>query len=215
VSTHTRRRKYELQARAERQRETRERIIAATAALHAERGPARTTIADIARRAVVQRLTVYNTFPDRQALFGACQQHFLAANPPPDITPQPASQPLAALETALRRLYGWFRSNKAMERHVHRDRHLIPELDALMTRTGDARLAAAADAHARAIAGGSRPSAALSAVVNLAFQFAAWEVLSREGLRDAAIATLMTAAVRSQAPRGRARTHAMQPRRRR
>ncbi|HEV2416149.1 MAG TPA: TetR family transcriptional regulator, partial [Candidatus Dormibacteraeota bacterium] len=52
MSTH---RTYQLRVRADRQRETRERIVAATEALHAEVGPARTTIADIARRAGVER----------------------------------------------------------------------------------------------------------------------------------------------------------------
>ena len=44
-------RKYELKARAESQRETRARIAQATAELHEEKGVARTTVAEIARRA--------------------------------------------------------------------------------------------------------------------------------------------------------------------
>ena len=43
-------RKYELKARAESQRETRDRIARAAAELHDELGPARTTVAEIARR---------------------------------------------------------------------------------------------------------------------------------------------------------------------
>ena len=46
-------RKYELKARAEKQAETRLRIVEATAALHEEVGPASTTVAEIARRAGV------------------------------------------------------------------------------------------------------------------------------------------------------------------
>ena len=46
-------RRYELKQRAERQEETRRRIAAATAALHEEVGPARTTISAIAARAGV------------------------------------------------------------------------------------------------------------------------------------------------------------------
>ncbi|MBA2357024.1 MAG: helix-turn-helix transcriptional regulator [Actinobacteria bacterium] len=52
-----------------------------TAALHEEVGPARTTIAEIARRAGVQRLTVYKNFPDEYELFAACQRHFLSEPP--------------------------------------------------------------------------------------------------------------------------------------
>ena len=60
----TEKRKYELRKRAERQQETRRRITEATVALHGEVGPAATQISEIARRAGVQRLTVYNHFPD-------------------------------------------------------------------------------------------------------------------------------------------------------
>src|ERR687894_850691 len=80
----TQKRKYELRARAERQAETQRRIAAATSRLHAEVGPARTTVAEIARRAGVQRLTVYKNFPTEYELFAACQRHFLTENPPPD-----------------------------------------------------------------------------------------------------------------------------------
>src|SRR3712207_7691871 len=48
-----------------RQRETRHRIVEATVELHRTRGPANTTISEIAQRAGVNRLTVYNHFPDR------------------------------------------------------------------------------------------------------------------------------------------------------
>jgi hypothetical protein len=60
----TQKRRYELKARAEAQQATRERIAAAAVALHQDVGIAKTTVADIARRAGVQRLTVYNHFPD-------------------------------------------------------------------------------------------------------------------------------------------------------
>src|SRR5437870_5397792 len=79
-------RKYALKVRAEKQAETRRRIVEATAALHTEVGPARTTVAEIARRAGVQRLTVYNNFPEERELFEACGAYWLAGNPPPDPT---------------------------------------------------------------------------------------------------------------------------------
>src|SRR5574340_1172177 len=78
-------RAYQLKRRAERQDETRRRIAEATAALHAEIGPAATTISAIAARAGVERLTVYRHFPDEGELFRACQQSFLAAHPYPDM----------------------------------------------------------------------------------------------------------------------------------
>src|SRR5881227_1936834 len=77
-------RTYELKERAKKQEETRRRIVEATVALHEEVGPARTTVAEIARRAGVQRLTVYTHFPNETELFDACGQHWMERNAPPD-----------------------------------------------------------------------------------------------------------------------------------
>jgi AcrR family transcriptional regulator len=197
VLTHPRR--YELKARADRQRQTRDRIVAATVALHQEVGPARTTIADIARRAGVQRLTVYNNFPQVSDLLRSCQRHFLAANPPPDIAPDVApgvSQEgaLTRFEEALTDLYGWYRANEAMERNIHRDRHLIPELNDLM-RIADSRLDAASAAYSELIGGGSPTRTSIRSVVRLALEFRTWEVLAGPGMLDAEIAKLMRRAV--------------------
>ena len=76
-------RKYELKRRAERQSETRHRIVAATVELHTSVGPARTTISAIADRAGVQRHTVYAHFPDEQRLFQACSTHWRELHPLP------------------------------------------------------------------------------------------------------------------------------------
>src|ERR687896_2565574 len=78
-------RKYELKARAESQRETRERIARAAAELHEEKGVARTTVSEVARRAGVTRLTVYNHFADLSELLPACSAHYMAVHPPPDL----------------------------------------------------------------------------------------------------------------------------------
>ncbi len=135
-------RKYELRARAERQAETRRRIAAATAALHDEVGPARTTVAEIARRAGVQRLTVYKNFAHEYELFVACQQHFLAENPPPDPSAAFAiADPGERLEAVLRQLYRWYRRTERTSGNVRRDREIIPALDSLMADTTDARAA--------------------------------------------------------------------------
>ena len=65
-------RKYELKRRAERQADTRRRIVEATVALHTSVVPARTTISAIAERAGVERHTVYAHFPDEHRLHAAC-----------------------------------------------------------------------------------------------------------------------------------------------
>jgi AcrR family transcriptional regulator len=193
----TEKRKYELRARAERQRETRRRIAAAAAELHEEIGPARTTVAEIARRAGVQRLTVYKNFPDEYELFAACQHHFLAENPPPDPSPALAiSDPGERLDAVLHRLYRWYRRTERMSANVRRDREIVPALDSLMARTTDARAAQLAEALAAGFVDG-RPRRELHAIVALALDFWTWRRLAKEGLSDAAAARLMAKAVRT------------------
>jgi AcrR family transcriptional regulator len=187
----TQKRKYELKARAESQEATRARIAAAAAGLHQENGIARTTVADIARRAGVQRLTVYNHFPDLGVLLPACTAHYLSVHPRPDLAPALALEdPAARLEAALTALYGWFREAAPMQRRVHGERATVPELDAWLARSSDVTFAQLADALA---AGFERPDA--RALVRLALDFWTWERLDREGLEDAAAAALMSAAV--------------------
>src|ERR1700674_2343970 len=127
-------RQYRLRARADQQNATRLRIIQATAALHDELGPARTTVSEIARRAGVQRLTVYNHFPDETDLFEACGAHWMAEHPLPDMPASFAEADAAeALLQVLTGLYGWYRENKASNEHMQRDRLLLPALDAVMS----------------------------------------------------------------------------------
>ena len=80
-------RSYKLKARAERQDETRQRIVEATVRLHETRGARETSISAIAAEAGVQRLTVYRHFPNERALFTACTGHYLEQHPPPDPEP--------------------------------------------------------------------------------------------------------------------------------
>lgn len=127
------RRPYRLRKRAERQEETRRRIAEATVALHQEIGPARTTVSAIARRAGVERLTVYRHFPSEADLLRACQQHFLAAHPLPD----PAAwssvrDPSERLRAALADLYGYYQETEAMLAHLLRDAPLVPDLAELL-----------------------------------------------------------------------------------
>jgi AcrR family transcriptional regulator len=193
-------RKYELRARAERQAETRRRIAAATATLHDEVGPARTTVAEIARRAGVQRLTVYKNFAHEYELFAACQQHFLAENPPPDpFAAFAIADPAERLEAVLRQLYGWYRRTERTSANVRRDREIIPALDSLMADTTDARAAELTEALAGAFTNGGRPSREVRAAVALALDFWTWRRLAKERLSDAAAACLMVDAVRTAA----------------
>src|SRR5919198_1726424 len=80
-------RKYELKLRAERLEETRRRIVEATSDLHRTVGPAATQVTEVARRAGVQRRTIYNHFPDEATLLEACSSHWRARPPPPPPPP--------------------------------------------------------------------------------------------------------------------------------
>jgi AcrR family transcriptional regulator len=193
MSTH---RPYRLQARAARQLETRDRIVAATEELHREVGPARTTIADIARRAGVERLTVYNHFPELKDLLGACQARFLSGHPPPYIGPGTATRATAParLEEALAGLYRWFRENEQMERNVHRDRLLVPELDALLRTNADPLFDGVAAAYAALLTRSPRRAASLQRLVRLALDFRTWQLVAAGG-SDAEAARLMREAI--------------------
>lgn len=127
----TTRRPYELKKRATRQRETHDRIAAATAALHSEVGPARTTISAVAERAGVERLTVYRHFPTERELLAACQEHFLAAHPVPDLAAWRAiADPVTRLRVALGELFARNDATEGMTVNVLRDSAVLPELAA-------------------------------------------------------------------------------------
>jgi AcrR family transcriptional regulator len=190
-------RPYRMKARAERQLDTQRRIAAAAARLHEEVGPARTTIAEVARRAGVQRPTVYSHFPSERELYAACQHHFLAEHPPPDVERALAlPDPGERLRATLALFYGWYRSTEATTGNVQRDRRLLPELDALLAETGDRRLDALADELAGGLDRGGR------ALIRLGLDFATWQRLAHEGLSDAEAADLMSRTAAAREPSG-------------
>ena len=102
----SKKRSYELKERAKGQAETRRRIVAATVALHEARGPAATTITEIAQRAGVSRLTVYQHFPTDGDLFSACQHQFVSEHPRPELGPALAlDDPVERVQAVLTLLY--------------------------------------------------------------------------------------------------------------
>lgn len=118
---------YELKQRAERQQETRRRIVAAAVELHSTLGPSRTTVKAIAERAGVTRPTVYAHFPDERALFTACSGHVRATVPPPDPAAWRAiADPSARLAAALTDLYGYYERLEQLFANVERDAPLMP-----------------------------------------------------------------------------------------
>lgn len=197
MSTETR--KYELKARAESQRETRDGIARAAAELHEEKGVARTSVAEIARRAGVTRVTVYNHFADLGELIPACSAHYGTLHPLPDLGDVLALEdPGERVRGTLALLYGWYRETEPMLGKLFSDRASVPELDRFMEQDIDRLHADLAEDLAAAFAVRGKRARELTALVRLSLDFWTWRRLDREGLDDKAAADLMAAAVVAQ-----------------
>jgi len=116
------RRKYELKRRAERQEETRRRIVEATVDLHSTLGPVRTTVSAIAERAGVQRHTVYRHFPEERELHMACSGLHMERHPLPDPEDFLAIEDgEERLRRALGPLYAYYERHEQLLDNVMRD----------------------------------------------------------------------------------------------
>lgn len=191
-------RKYEMKQRAERQAETRQRIVEAVVSLHREIGPARTTISAIAERAGVERLTVYRHFADDAAIFAACSAHFDTEVLPPN----PASwadvgDAAERLRAALLVFYDYYRRGEDMLAHIVRDAPHTPALAAAAA-PGMAFVASVRDGVLEKwnVEGVERTR--LAAVLSHALRFETWHSLARtEELGDSEAADLMVALARA------------------
>src|SRR5450631_3101523 len=115
-------RPYRMGLRAEQQALTRQCITESAVELHGTLGPARTSMSAVAARAGVRRSTLYRHFPDESALFDACTAHWMAANPPPDLsTWAEIPSPDERLRTALGELHGFYRRTEQMLDNLFRD----------------------------------------------------------------------------------------------
>jgi AcrR family transcriptional regulator len=188
-------RRYEQKQRAEQVEETRRRIVEATVDLHLTRGPAATSIAEVSRRAGVQRRTVYNHFPDDASLFAACSAHWRAQHPAPD----PAAW--KDLRQGLRELYAWYRETEPMTANVLRDAQVLPSL----RRVIEPGLGAYAGRVSTALAKGQGRSKRVDAAIRLVTDFHAWRALAPLGDEEA---VELGAELVELARRGRPRTTA-------
>jgi len=196
-------RKYEMKKRAERQRETRRRIVEATVELHRTRGPANTTISEIAQRAGVNRLTIYNHFPDLTDLLKACSRSWTERYPAPD--PKPwvrISDPQVRLRTALEDLYGFYARTEPMRANVLRDAQTMPELAALLEGSVVPYLGTVRDLLIEGWEVNDDRRNRLLATLKLAVDFHTWRSLERgSGLSRKEAVETMLEAVRSSVPR--------------
>lgn len=195
-------RPYTLKRRAERQDETRQRIVEAAIEFHQTIGPAATTISQIAERAGVGRVTVYRHFPDELTLARACSGLYLERNPPPDPERWRASADAEErLRTALRETYGYHRATREMMSHVladARDHPVMAPYHEHWQRATDVLV------EPWSVRGRERKT--LRAAIALALSFDTWRTLSQEhGLTDRQAVKLMlslaTPATRSALPR--------------
>jgi AcrR family transcriptional regulator len=180
-------RKYEMKDRARLIEETRERITEATIDLHLKVGPAATQVSEIARRAGVERRTVYNHFPDQESLLQACSQHWRRLHP----TPDPASwlaidDPPTRLHRVLYDLYAWYRETEAMTAKVLRDAETLPPLRKIIDSGLEAYLGRVRSILADTAAPPSRHRARTEAAVNAVVDFHFWRSLAPLGDEAAA-----------------------------
>jgi AcrR family transcriptional regulator len=190
-------RSYTLKQRAERQDETRERIVDATIELHQTIGPTATTISQIAELAGVGRVTVYRHFPDELTLARACSGKYLQQNQPPDPERwQSVADPEQRLRLALRETYAYHRATVRMFSHVladARDHPVMVPYHQHWSRAADVLLEPW-PAHGRRR---TRTRAAIA----LALSFDTWRTLSEEnGLSDREAAELGARLVLSNVP---------------
>jgi AcrR family transcriptional regulator len=188
-------RKYELKKRADEMAKTHLRITEAAIELHGTVGPARTTLSAVAKRAGVERRTLYRHFPTEADLFAACSTHYYTANPWPDLDSWRAIRdPHERLERALDELYAYYERTEPMFSNVLRDAELVD-----FARDAVAPLQAYLDEAAAALTGGrparGRRRLLLKRALRHALAFSTWHSLTTNGIGRSDAAKLVTALV--------------------
>ncbi len=181
-------RSYRLGARAVKREETRRRIVEAAVDLHCSVGPARTTVAQIAERAGVQRHTYYAHFPDERELFLACSGLALERDPLPAVAEWRALPPgRERLREGLAQIYAWYRRNDGQAACVLRD----AEHHALTREIVALRMAPTFEQAAAVLAEGLADRA--RPLLLVALQFATWRTLAPAHDPDSAAALMADA----------------------
>jgi AcrR family transcriptional regulator len=188
-------RKYELKKRAEEMAKTHARITEAAIDLHGTVGPSRTTLSAVAKRAGVERRTLYRHFPTEAELFAACSTHYFSANPWPDLAEWRAIRdPRRRLERALEELYAYYERTEPMLSNVLRDAELVD-----FARDAVAPLQAYLDDAVEILVSGSqargRRRELLTGALRHAVAFSTWASLSGNGIERPDAVKLVTALV--------------------
>jgi AcrR family transcriptional regulator len=179
-----------MQRRAQAVDQTRNQIIWATMQLHAEKGVAATSQADVAARAQVAPATVYRHFPTMGALVHACGRLIWDAVDPPG--PEDAGRLYEGLDSTHDRLVrfvedvcAFYARAWASLESARRERDRVPELDKELRGVE----AGIEDLARQAL--GSGPSN-LHLVLALT-DFAVWKSLRDHGISEAGAPELMGA----------------------
>jgi AcrR family transcriptional regulator len=186
-------RKYEMKRRAERQQETRRKIVEAAVELHQTVGPAQASISAIAERAGVQRHTFYRHFPDMESLFGACRERYLTLNPPPEVERwREIADPVERLRHGLGEAYAFYDRNEPMIFNTLRDAQAGLPVGAGFVRLREVMT----DALASGRKARGRRRRMLLAALGVALDFHVWRSLVRErGLSQEEAVALMVGLV--------------------
>jgi AcrR family transcriptional regulator len=182
-------RPYRKKLRARRMEETRRRIVEALVELHGSVGPARTKVSEVAQRAGVRRMTVYNHFPTELEMIDACSSHWVAAHPPPD--PEEwahIASPEERVRHGLAELYRYYRRNRGMVGNFVRDAPLVPALAQVMKRKWFPRMERMADVLTAGSTLARDAARRRRAALQVALSFVTWSTLADAGLADAAAA---------------------------
>lgn len=198
------RRPYEKRIRAEREAETRNRIAGAALLLLAEAGPAGVTVSAVARRAGVQRLTVYRHFPGGQGLLEASAAWQAERHPPPDPADWAAiPDPAKRLRRALRRLYGFYRDAGSLPAWMGRGARTGGE-DGLESPARDRYMEGVMATLTHGWLPRGKRAALLEAGLEHAVRYETWRSLCAEsGLDEKAASRMMVRLIRSVARRSR------------
>jgi AcrR family transcriptional regulator len=188
-------RKYELKKRAEEMAETRLRITEAAIELHGSVGPSRTTLSAVAKRAGVERRTLYRHFPTEADLFAACSAHYFTANPWPDLGNWSAIRdPRQRLERALDELYAYYERTEPMFNNVLRDAEIVDSArDAMAPLHAYLEEAAEILTTGRQVRGRRRHL--LTGALRHALAFPTWHSLSTNGIGRSDAVKLISAFV--------------------
>jgi len=186
---------YRQRARAAGRTRTRDHILDAALALHEEVGFAATTIAAIADRAGVQRLTVYRHFPDDRLLVDGCAARWRTSHPAPADRWSAIADPRQRVRVALDAMYGYYATAAPTLAQLLRERERIPLVGSWLE-PYDRLIANLRDGLGEGWGLSGRPRAWLNALVGHALSVETWHSLVQDaGLAPADAARLMARSI--------------------